>query len=132
MKIPRKTADAIVLFWQQDRKLFDVLVHIAGLSPDVPVADWDELRLMSGIPMDITHYVKMPIRAWVSNYFVNASNELWSNHPNRALRWLLSGKDTSAHSRPMQQAAGEFKKAAGYKVIRAREQDKRHDWNTCK
>lgn len=132
MKIPRATAEALIQGWKDDRLMWHMMLVVSGLNCGEPDIDWDAIMAKTGLPLEKVRYVKMPIRAWVSNNLVNASTELWSNHPNKALRWMISGKDWGTNTRPTRLAVKEFKDAAGYKVIRARAQDKRHDWNTCK
>jgi hypothetical protein len=122
--IPRKTAEGLIKYWALDLSMGIAIARLQGYSFDDRVVDWDRLLSECGLPSHLK--VGQPVRVWIASHYVNANAELWANHPNKALRWMLSGKDYGASTRPQATAMNSSKKVAGYKVIRARA-DKRHD-----
>jgi hypothetical protein len=130
MKLKLSVAKVLAECWKHDLLIYQFIIHVVGTGDVLAKTDWPKALEHCGLNPE-TH-VKQPVRSWVASHFVNASNEFWLNHPNKAMQWIISGDDYGASTRPMKRARGAFREEAGYKVIRARALDKRHDWNTCK
>lgn len=133
MKLTREVAEAAIDLWFNDCAQLLDLVRKVSHQPYGSVHTNEEWETMKQ-HCSLTPNTQLPqrLRVWVASHFVNASNALWDNNTSLALRWMVSGKDTTATTRPNVHARNEFKRAAGYKVIHARDLDKSSDWKTVK
>lgn len=124
---------ALAQAWKEDKYLLDAIATYYELERDpvtkrygFPENYYDELGLRPHTKL------AQPVRGYIARRYVMTSNAMWDGKFVTAWKWFKSDKDHGRHEFATTEAKREFRKDAGYKVIRARAMDKRHDWKTVK